>query len=152
MRLYGELIRHRTVRAMMTENSNKNTQAQAFSYFAFSGNMGIFFGPLIGGVLESPAEKYKSTFGHVRFFRDYPYALPGFASASVGLVALILTTLFVKEVGRPLTHGEIMLTRLGRLCTSVLTKRSPTNPPSPYPRGSFSITQASGRSSSSTIT
>jgi MFS-type transporter involved in bile tolerance (Atg22 family) len=39
---------NRTVRAMMTENSTPRTQARAFSFFAFSGNVGIFLGPLIG--------------------------------------------------------------------------------------------------------
>jgi MFS-type transporter involved in bile tolerance (Atg22 family) len=36
------------VRAMITENSTPRTQARAFSFFAFSGNVGIFLGPLIG--------------------------------------------------------------------------------------------------------
>lgn len=33
---------------MLSENSTANTQARAFSFFAFSGNLGIFLGPLIG--------------------------------------------------------------------------------------------------------
>lgn len=33
---------------MITENSTKKTQARAFSYFAFAGNLGIFIGPIIG--------------------------------------------------------------------------------------------------------
>jgi MFS family permease len=37
-----------TLRAMFTENSTKHTQARAFSYFAFAGNLGIFLGPLLG--------------------------------------------------------------------------------------------------------
>lgn len=37
-----------TVRAMLTENSTKDTQARVFSYFAFAGNIGILVGPLIG--------------------------------------------------------------------------------------------------------
>jgi MFS family permease len=37
-----------TVRAMLSENSTKHTQARAFSFFAFASNMGIFLGPLIG--------------------------------------------------------------------------------------------------------
>ncbi|KAF2688503.1 MFS general substrate transporter [Lentithecium fluviatile CBS 122367] len=86
-----------TVRAMITENSTKKTQARAFSYFAFAGNLGLFVGPFVGGALERPADKFKSTFGRVQFFHDYPYALPGFAAASFGLSAAVLTTLFVKE-------------------------------------------------------
>ena len=37
-----------TLRAMFSENSTKHTQARAFSYFAFGGNLGIFLGPLLG--------------------------------------------------------------------------------------------------------
>jgi hypothetical protein len=33
---------------MISENSTKKTQAKAFSYFAFAGNLGIFAGPLLG--------------------------------------------------------------------------------------------------------
>ncbi|KAF2648278.1 MFS general substrate transporter [Lophiostoma macrostomum CBS 122681] len=86
-----------TIRAMVSENSTKKTQARAFSYFAFAGNMGIFIGPLLGGTLERPALKFPSTFGRIQFFHDYPYAFPGFITASVGLIAAILTTFFVKE-------------------------------------------------------
>jgi len=35
---------------MLSENSTANTQARAFSFFAFSGNLGIFLGPLIGNL------------------------------------------------------------------------------------------------------
>lgn len=37
-----------TLRTMITENSTPKTQARAFSFFAFSGNVGIFLGPLLG--------------------------------------------------------------------------------------------------------
>jgi hypothetical protein len=33
---------------MISENSTQKTQARAFSYFAFTGNLGIFLGPVIG--------------------------------------------------------------------------------------------------------
>jgi MFS family permease len=95
---YPALTCSRTVRAMIAENSTKKTQAQAFSYFAFAGNLGLFIGPFLGGALERPADKFPSTFGHVQFFRDYPYALPGFAAASIGLSAAVLNAMFVKEV------------------------------------------------------
>lgn len=44
----NRMIQNRTVRTMLSENSTANTQARAFSFFAFSGNLGIFLGPLIG--------------------------------------------------------------------------------------------------------
>ena len=37
-----------TIRAMISENSTQKTQARAFSLFAFTGNLGIFLGPLLG--------------------------------------------------------------------------------------------------------
>lgn len=37
-----------TLRAMFAEVSTKRTQAKAFSYFAFGGNLGITVGPLLG--------------------------------------------------------------------------------------------------------
>ncbi|KAF2003045.1 MFS general substrate transporter [Amniculicola lignicola CBS 123094] len=86
-----------TVRAMFTENSTKKTQARAFSYFAFAGNMGILFGPLLGGALEHPAKKYAFVFGNSKFLKHYPYALPGFVCGAIGASSAILTILFVKE-------------------------------------------------------
>ncbi|CAA9963905.1 ProP Permease major facilitator superfamily [Pyrenophora teres f. maculata] len=85
-----------TVRAMLSEISTKHTQARAFSFFAFSSNMGIFIGPLIGA-LERPANKFPSTFGKVQFWHDYPYALPNFIVATMAFLAVITTLFFVKE-------------------------------------------------------
>ncbi len=87
-----------TVRAMITENSTPKTQARAFSFFAFAGNLGIFVGPLIGGGLSNPAEQYPRIFGRVKLFKDFPYALPTFATGAVGMSAAIIMALFVKEV------------------------------------------------------
>ncbi|KAF1935856.1 MFS general substrate transporter [Clathrospora elynae] len=86
-----------TVRTMLSENSTKHTQARAFSLFAFFSNMGIFIGPLIGGALERPAEKYTSTFGKAQFWHDYPYVLPNIFTSAIALSAAITTMLFVKE-------------------------------------------------------
>ncbi|KNG50423.1 actin [Stemphylium lycopersici] len=86
-----------TVRAMLSEISTKHTQARAFSLFAFSVNMGIFIGPLIGGGLERPADKFPSTFGRVQFWHDHPYALPNIFIACISLSAAIAAMMFVKE-------------------------------------------------------
>lgn len=37
-----------TIRAMLSENCTKTTQARAFSWYMFARNLGIFIGPLIG--------------------------------------------------------------------------------------------------------
>lgn len=86
-----------TIRTMLSEHSTAKTQARAFSWFAVSGNAGIFLGPLLGGVLAEPAKQYPAVFGNVRFLVDYPYALPSFAVGAIGLSAVVVTALFAEE-------------------------------------------------------
>ncbi|KAH6854178.1 major facilitator superfamily domain-containing protein [Chaetomium sp. MPI-CAGE-AT-0009] len=86
-----------TIRTMISEHSTSKTQARAFSWFAFTGNMGILFGPLIGGALADPAHQYPGLFGNVTFFIDYPYALPSLAVGCIGLSAVVVTAVCVEE-------------------------------------------------------
>ncbi|EXJ96095.1 hypothetical protein A1O1_01221 [Capronia coronata CBS 617.96] len=86
-----------TIRTMITEHSTQKTQARAFSFFAFSGNIGIFLGPLLGGALANPTTVYPRVFGHIRFFHDYPYALPTFVTGSIGAIATVTSAMFIKE-------------------------------------------------------
>ncbi|KAK5280192.1 hypothetical protein LTR40_006713, partial [Exophiala xenobiotica] len=82
---------------MISENSTHKTQARAFSFFAFTGNLGIFLGPIIGGALAKPATVFPSIFGHIQFFHDYPYALPTIVTGSIGAIATVTSALFIKE-------------------------------------------------------
>lgn len=86
-----------TIRTMIAEHSTPKTQAVAFSWFAFSGNMGILLGPLLGGALADPARQYPWAFRNVQFFIDYPYALSSFVIGILGLVAVVTSALFVEE-------------------------------------------------------
>ncbi|KAK3329783.1 MFS general substrate transporter [Apodospora peruviana] len=86
-----------TIRTMISEHSTSKTQARAFSWFSFTGNLGILFGPLIGGALADPAAQYPRFFKNVQFFVDYPYALPSFTVGCIGVSAVVVTALFAKE-------------------------------------------------------
>ncbi|KAL1302202.1 hypothetical protein AAFC00_002630 [Neodothiora populina] len=86
-----------TVQAMVKEHSTSKTQAYAFSYFAFAGNIGIFFGPMFGGALADPAGQYGGPLKKIQFFHDYPYALPSLAVGVVGLSAAVISAFFVEE-------------------------------------------------------
>ena len=80
-----------TVRTMIAENSDPKTQAQSFGWFAFSGNLGIIFGPIVGGFLAKPAEEYPWLFKGINFFTDHPFALSTFFAGSIGLfVAFVM--------------------------------------------------------------
>ncbi|KAJ4412874.1 hypothetical protein N0V85_003651 [Neurospora sp. IMI 360204] len=86
-----------TIRTMISEHSTVKTQARAFSWFAFAGNLGILFGPLIGGALADPAGQYPGLFGNIQFFKDYPYALPSFAVGAIGVTAVLVTAFLAEE-------------------------------------------------------
>lgn len=86
-----------TMRTMLAELSNSRTQAKIFSWFAFSGNLGIFIGPLLGGVLADLASQYPGTFGHIKFLRDYPYALCSLAVGLLGVVSVFTSAFFIEE-------------------------------------------------------
>ncbi|MCJ1382069.1 hypothetical protein MMC17_005181 [Xylographa soralifera] len=89
------------IRSMITENSTPRTQARAFSFFAFTGNIGIFLGPLLGGALASPAEQYPSVFGGIYFFEEFPYAVPTIFVGAISASAAIISWLFLKETLDP---------------------------------------------------
>ncbi|TDZ17403.1 Efflux pump azaK [Colletotrichum orbiculare MAFF 240422] len=96
-----------TMRTMIAEHSTPKTQARAFSWFAFSGNMGLLFGPLLGGALADPVSQYPRAFRGIRFFEDYPYALSSFVVGFVGLTAALSTLFFVEEtLKRDASHAE----------------------------------------------
>ncbi|KAJ5493365.1 Efflux pump azaK [Penicillium diatomitis] len=86
-----------TIRTMVAEHSTSKTQARAFSWFAFSGNLGIFLGPLMGGALAEPATQYPGVFGGVKFLEKYPYALSSLVVALVGGMAAIISAVFIEE-------------------------------------------------------
>lgn len=53
-------------------------------------------GTLIGGFAK-PADQYEGTFDHIKFFRDWPYALPTLIIGSLGLITALMVIFFVRE-------------------------------------------------------
>ncbi|RMZ68342.1 major facilitator superfamily transporter [Pyrenophora seminiperda CCB06] len=86
-----------TVRTMISEISTPKTQARAFAYFSFAGNMGIMLGPTIGGVFAAPAKEYPKVFGGIDFFKHYPYALATFVGGFAAIITSILCAVYIKE-------------------------------------------------------
>ena len=86
-----------TIRTMISEHSNAKTQARAFSWFAFAGNVGMFLGPLLGGALANPVKQYGGFFERYQFFKTFPYALPTIVTGIVGATAALTSAIFVQE-------------------------------------------------------
>lgn len=85
------------IRTMIGDHSTPETQAVAFSWFAFAGNVGIFLGPIIGGVLADPVNQYPGLFGGNVFFENYPYALPGLVVGAISATGALTSMLFLEE-------------------------------------------------------
>lgn len=52
----------------------------------------------LGGFLVNPATQF-SAFKNITFFKDYPYALPGFVSGAFCLSTAIVSAIYLQEVG-----------------------------------------------------
>ncbi|KAF2841362.1 MFS general substrate transporter [Patellaria atrata CBS 101060] len=90
-----------TIRAMISENSTPKTQARAFGFFAFAGNLGIMLGPVIGGVLEEPAKQYPRIFGNIGLLKEYPYALPTLFTGVMTAISALVNAIYLKETLDP---------------------------------------------------
>ncbi|KAG5644661.1 hypothetical protein DXG03_008043 [Asterophora parasitica] len=71
-------------------------RAQGFSLIPTVWATGVTIGPLMGGSLSKPAERFPGIFGG-KFWREYPYFLPCIATSGFVFVAFIIAFIFLKE-------------------------------------------------------
>lgn len=66
-------------------------------------------GPIIGGSLSHPAERFPSLFGNSEFLKKYPYFLPCAVPATYTVCAWLITYIFLKEtVQRPTSFRSLI--------------------------------------------
>lgn len=86
------------IRTMIGEICSPETQPQAFTWYSTSGNIALFLGPLIGGVLVEQTKKtHSDSIKNMTLFGTFPYAKPGFLVAAIGISAAVVAALFLKE-------------------------------------------------------
>lgn len=83
---------------MMAEMTDSSNVAQAFAYMPLAWSTGGTLGPLIGGALSRPAERYPRLFGSWQFMKDYPYFLACCIPATYALIAVVIVGVFLNEV------------------------------------------------------
>ncbi|KAF9882224.1 major facilitator superfamily transporter [Colletotrichum karsti] len=103
------------LRTMISEIvREKKYQARAFILLPMTFNIGVIIGPILGGILSSPAESYPSLFGDVEFFKKYPYATPNILSAVFLSCAALSVWLCLDETLDALREeGPDLGTRIG---------------------------------------
>lgn len=74
----------------------KELQPKAFSLMPLVWSLGSVFGPAFGGFFASPAEQYPNLFGHIEFFKRFPFALPNLMACCVFFISFMTGLLFLK--------------------------------------------------------
>lgn len=80
--------------ASLFDSSN---MAEAYAYLPLAWSTGSTIGPLIGGALIHPAERFPNIFGDSAFLREYPYFLPCAVPATFAFFAWLISFFFLHE-------------------------------------------------------
>ncbi|KAG6835018.1 hypothetical protein H0H93_005565 [Arthromyces matolae] len=84
------------MKSVMGELTDASNRAKGFSLMPAVWATGATLGPLIGGTLASPVERFPRFFSS-RFWQEYPYFLPCLASGAFVFVAFGITLVFFTE-------------------------------------------------------
>ncbi|KAF9234231.1 MFS multidrug-resistance DHA1 sub-family [Melanogaster broomeanus] len=85
------------IKSMMIEITDSTNLAQAYAYMPIAWSSGATLGPLVGGSLSRPADRFPNVFGDWEFFKKYPYFLACAVPATFTAVAWLVTYLFLQE-------------------------------------------------------
>ncbi|KAI6366712.1 hypothetical protein MCOR25_005079 [Pyricularia grisea] len=120
------------IRTMVAEMvTDKEHQPRAFSIMPLVWSIGSVFGPAFGGFFARPAEQFPSLFGHIEFFKHYPFALPNIIACFFFLVSVITGTLFLKETLASKRDTEDWGLKLGeKLTRPFKSRKRPQHRPS----------------------
>ncbi|KAF5359319.1 hypothetical protein D9756_003039 [Leucocoprinus leucothites] len=88
------------IKSIMAELTDSTNISQAYAYMPIAWSTGGTLGPIIGGSLSRPAERFPSLFGNNEFLKKYPYFLPCAVPATYTLFAWLITYLLLKETVR----------------------------------------------------
>jgi MFS family permease len=72
-------------------------QPKAFAVLPLIWTTGSIIGPVLGGVLASPATNLPEIFGESEFFKKYPFSLPNLVSGVLFTFGMAVGILFLKE-------------------------------------------------------
>eukprot|EP01031_Cornospumella_fuschlensis_P036266 gene36266-43994_t len=122
----------------LTEICDDSNAARGMATYGAIGNLGRTIGPILGGFLSSPAEKY-AIFQNT-IFETYPYALPSVIVSANCVVILVLSYVYLHETLPAKGEGGVLAAERGSyvplrtyedLDTSTSASSSPAVPPSP---------------------
>jgi MFS family permease len=86
-----------TGRSSVAELCDDSNQAKGFAYVGTCFGFGLFVGPVLGGFLCLPAEKYPAIFPPGSFFDNYPFLLPCLILSFFSAIGIVTTVFLVPE-------------------------------------------------------
>jgi len=98
------------MKSMTAEITDSTNMAQAYAFLPLVWASGATLGPLIGGGLARPADRFPHIFGRSEFLKTYPYFLPCAIPAAVSALSWIVIFIFLKETRTPqVTISQLIL-------------------------------------------
>ncbi|KAH9054504.1 MFS general substrate transporter [Lactarius vividus] len=95
--LHGAVRGHPgVIKSMMAELTDETNVARGFSMPPVAWSLGYMIGPLIGGGLSRPQDRWPHLFSHP-FWAEYPYFLPCLVASIFSCLSLIITGLYLEE-------------------------------------------------------
>lgn len=88
------------LKSMIAEITDSSNLAQVYAYMPIAWSTGGTLGPIIGGTLSRPADRFPDTFGDSEFMKKYPYFLACAVPATFSALAWLITFTFLKETVR----------------------------------------------------
>ncbi|KAG2040000.1 major facilitator superfamily domain-containing protein [Suillus americanus] len=89
------------MKSMTAEMTDSTNMARAWAFLPLAWSSGTTLGPLIGGQLARPADRFPDIFGGSEFLKKYPYFLPCAVPATVSALTWVVIFLYLKETTTP---------------------------------------------------
>ncbi|KAL4072613.1 major facilitator superfamily domain-containing protein [Scleroderma yunnanense] len=103
------------MKSMVAEITDETNIAQAYAFMPLAWSSGGTLGPLIGGFLSRPADRFPDLFGNVEFFRTYPYFLSCAVPATFTAMAWVIMFFFLEETHpHPVSLGKLVKSKFNK--------------------------------------
>ncbi|KAF8640289.1 hypothetical protein AX16_010184 [Volvariella volvacea WC 439] len=84
-------------KSVLAELTDETNMAEAFAIMPLVWSVGIAAGPIVGGLLARPADRWPHTLGRFRLMKDYPYLLACGTAGVMSFLSYLLTLVGFKE-------------------------------------------------------
>ncbi|KIY51665.1 MFS general substrate transporter [Fistulina hepatica ATCC 64428] len=98
------------MKSIMGDLTDASNRAEVFGWMPVVWGLGSTLGPLIGGTLARPSDRFPSVFGGVPFWEKYPYFLPCLVTSSYTIIAWFITFFSFRETlhKQPTSHHTLL--------------------------------------------